>query len=524
VNLGDIMQLGVRIVMRGMDDVRDGFGEVEERAHHMSEALEDGRFELPFLRAYDTLRDVIDAGREAVAVVTELSGIAEAAQWQRLDMSFENLLGSADAAKDVLAELREIGEHSPFDTRSLVDFSRALIATGSDAEGVKNQLHAITDAAAAAGLQTQDVGRMMEALTHLRLTPHPDIREVGELAGLGVRLDKIVSATGKNVNEQQAMRLVQGQTGEKAFQLIVEGMRKAYGGAADKLADKSILGLLQNLHETLEEMALATGNLLLPAATWLVKQFLAVADAIKKVNDVTGGSAGLVLLILGLWRAKNLLIGSVILAISKIRELTSKIAELAVTAEAAALKTGGAAAAEASEAGAAASGGKGVFAFFKGLPALAKSGEAGAKAMEALKAFGPTLLRSVKSPNVVAILADLGLNAIGSAVGGKAGGVLKGVGTGVGWGALGLLAGPEIGVPTMIIGGIIGGILGARKKDDSKAQDTQERIAASTEKAATALVEMHGSMMGGGARGRAVASQIETEYAVARMMSMGYGT
>jgi hypothetical protein len=120
---------------------------------------------------------------------------------------------------------------------------------------------------------------------------------VHEVAELGRYLDlaKVVGAgSGKSVSGPvQAEQVLSGMSGSKAYDTIIRGIQKTYAGAAAGQGGNTLLGLGQNLAESAQLALKPTGDALLPILEGIAKGGVWAASALGKLNEVTGGSAGL---------------------------------------------------------------------------------------------------------------------------------------------------------------------------------------------------------------------------------------
>ncbi len=454
------------------------------------------------------------------------SGVGIAARFQRLEVGFATLLGSAEKARGVLAELRELGAKTDFKTEELIGFSRALLATGSNARTLLPQMQAIVDTAAALGLQTWDVGRMITNLGQIRAVG-PQERDLQELLRMGVNLDKVVgAATGRTLPAGAGMTAIKGMTGEKAFETLIRGMNAAFGGAAARNAG-TFLGVLQNIGETLANSVLPTGRLLLTVLGPLASSLQTVLGWLQQLNEVTGGGAGLIAMTIGLWRAKNLLIGSAIMAATAVRRLTTELEALALAARVAGMPSAGGTAPTGGTAplgGRLAPGGRTSMLPYGGMRnAVRTAGAAGAVRVAGtwLRGMAPKALGAFKVG--WPMLADIGGNLLGNAIGGDFGRIISGTATGIGYGAMVGSFIPGVGTAA---GAVIGGTIGLGKTlwdIYHEHGQAQKQIARNTAQTAAVLKDIKGMSVGGGKRFGTAVAQMEVETALARMMGLQGG-
>jgi hypothetical protein len=519
----ELASMLVRVGITGVSTVESGLSRVDRAVDKTaSKGREAGialeKLQSPLLSAAGAAGSLLAQVTAISAGIMTFSGVGVAARFQRLEQGFANILGNRGAARDLIEDLRKMGASTEFNTEELTGFARLLLATGSTAKGVRRELAALADASAFVGGNTGDVGALAVNLSQIRQAIRPELEDLKQFGTRGISLGRVVgAATGEQMDTGQAIRRLQSMNGQKAFETILTGMEKAFGGSAIRNAG-TLLGVVQNINEAFSTAMLPTGKLLVPVLTSVAMGIKSLGEGIKNVNDATGGTAGLVVLIGGLWKGATLLTGTISGAVTATRALTLALAQYSGVAMGAA---GASAAKNALNpfAGAAA---MGPVSRLGGGRILAGNAAAAAKTgfLPALAGFGKSALGKIGG-GPAAFIASLGLGFAGSKVGGPAGGALSGIGSGMGIGSLGFLVNPVVGAITTVAGGIIGGIKGyfdakaAPKGNDPAAQDMK--------KAADSLrnIELH--VIGGGRRAQRVRGEIEIEAAMGRIFATGIG-
>lgn len=521
----ELASLLVKIGITGVTSVESGLkrvdSAVEKTAKKGGEAgLAFERFESPLLRAAGAAGNLAAQVTAIGAGVALFSGVGIAARFQKLEQGFTNILGSAKAARGLIDDLRRLGASTEFNTEDLVGFSRVLLATGSTAKGVVRELKALADAAAFAWLSTGDVGALSVNLSQIRQAIRPELEDLKQFGTRGISLGKVVgAATGTQMDTGQAIRKLQSMSGAKAAETLISGFEKAFGGSAIRNAG-TLLGVVQNLNEAFGTAMLPTGKILVPVLTGIATGIKFLGEGLRRINEVTGGTAGLVVLISGLWRGASLLTGTIGGAISATRALTAAIAQYSDVATGAAV-TGGAKNALNPFAGAAAVGPVstlgGKITLSGGAAAAAKTG-----ILARIAGFGKSALGKIGG-GPAAFLASVGLGFLGDKIGGVGGGTISGIGQGVGIG--GMIGSLVPGIGTAIgaaVGGLIGGIKGYF--DAKNQQAGNDPVAENTKAMANALRDIRAEIVGNsGRRGQRVTSEINIEAAMGRIFATGIG-
>lgn len=521
----ELASLLVKIGITGVSSVESGLRQVDRavdataRKSHAA-GLEFGHYRAPLLEAAGAAGLLASNMAQVGALVAGASGIGVAARFQKLEGGFANILGSVQQARDLMKEMRALGASTEFNTEELIGYSRVLLATGSTAKGVVRELRAVADAAAFAGLSTADAVALALNLSQIRQAPRPELEDLKQFGTRGLSLDKIVGAAqGKTLASGEGIKILKGgMSGQQAFDTIITGMEKAFGGSAARNAG-TLLGIVQNLNEAFSTAMLPTGKLLVPLLTTVAGGIKSVGESLGRINEVTGGGAGLVIMLTALWRTKNLLIGSIVTAVTATRALTTALQQYAGTA-AATRAIPPAVFAPGVQAGLSTP--QGASNRIGGAFGIRGAISAAGGVLPLLKQFGGKALGFLGKSGIGGIIASLGLGFLGDKVGGKTGGALGGIGTGIGIGSLIGSIVPGIGTAVgAAVGGLIGGIAGYfNSADKPKASDP---VAENTKQMAATLKDIHGELIGGGKRGRRVVGELEIEAIFGRAMATGIG-
>ena len=540
----DLGELALRITIAGQEKVRTGLQQVGhelreagERSEKFAEGLE--RTELPALALLSTIGFLVGGVRELIGALGEFTGVSEAAGYQKLTAQLTFLTGSAREAKEMIADLKETALGLGMNPLALAGYTRVLLNTGSSAREAARQIKALADVSAMGGMGEANIGEAANLLGQIREKPHLRAQAITRLSELGINLRDIVKAqTGHEMSSMQAVSFLGAMRGEKLLETLIGGIEKTYGNAAKTLSDTTALGILQQIGANLQDVLEPTGEMLLPILQDFGAYVKDASEKIRNFNELTGGSAGLTVVMFGLYKAGGLIVGSFVRAGMAIKQLTTAIDRLAVSAYRASLKTGEGEALKdaAGAAGFLPFGGGGKAGFnpdalqaipkFGGLRNAFKVGglrAAGEVGLDFAKGLLPKLGRFAKGAGPLMLL-TIGSELLGDKIGGKGGNVLKNVGEYAGYGALIGTIIPGIGTAVGAgVGALVGAVKGLWENAHQKSVDGQNEVAKNTKKAADALQDIRGHLIGGGARSEFGKSRAEAEMALQRMLAYGVG-
>lgn len=186
-----------------------------------------------------------------------------AADAQQLQLQFESLLGSGDAAAAMIGRINEFAKTTPFQKLGIAEAAKKLLGFGVPAENVIKNLREIGNAAAVTGAplselaliygKVQTRGRLgLEHLMQLQERSVPAIKALAEVTGFAEENIMSMATAGKISAEDLA----------KAFtHLSKEG--NVFSGAMDKLS-KTFKGQLSTLMDNAIALGEQLGAVLLP--------------------------------------------------------------------------------------------------------------------------------------------------------------------------------------------------------------------------------------------------------------------
>lgn len=198
----------------------------------------------------------LGAGMVGVGVAS----VKLAGDMRATEKSFEVLLGSADTAKKMMADLTQFASSTPFSLSGLSDAARQLLAFGYQAKDVKPILQAAGDAAALMGKGTQGVNQITLALSQMQAKGKLAGQEMLQLANSGINGYKYV-AEAMGMTEQQAReKISKGQIDAgQGLTAIVKGMQKEFSGGMESLSQE-IPGMWSTIKDNVNLSLVAIGK------------------------------------------------------------------------------------------------------------------------------------------------------------------------------------------------------------------------------------------------------------------------
>lgn len=223
-------------------------------------------------------------------------GISYNAQIEKYTTGFTNMLGSAQAAQEVMQAIQEDAARTPFDVASLTQANQLLISAGENAEYSRKVINALGDAVSATGGGSAELSRMAANLQQIANVGKAATIDIKQFAYAGINIYQILADyTGKSVQEVQNMTISYDLLSQALIAASEEGGR--YYNAMNTQS-QTLKGRTDTLKDNVSQLAgLLTGNLtsaLGGVISKLNEMVLAAQDAYKLdgwsglIGEITG--------------------------------------------------------------------------------------------------------------------------------------------------------------------------------------------------------------------------------------------
>ena len=188
------------------------------------------------------------------------SGIEYNAQIEKYTTGFTNMLGSAEAAQQVMSQIQEDAAKTPFDVESLTKANQYLISAGENASYARNTIMALGDAVSATGGGNDELNRMSQNLQQIANTGKATAADIKQFAYSGIDVYGILADyTGKSTAEVQNMTI--------SYDLLTQALQAASeeGGRYYNSMDtqsQTMNGRVSTLKDNVKQLSgLLTGDL-----------------------------------------------------------------------------------------------------------------------------------------------------------------------------------------------------------------------------------------------------------------------
>lgn len=211
-----------------------------------------------------------------------VDSIKAAADFEKLNISFETFLGSAEEGTKVLADLQKFSGATPFTGAEVQNAGRALLAFGVDAKNLIPTLTRIGDISAGTGKNFNELAVIYgKARTQGTLFAE-DINQLTE-AGIPIigEFAKQFGVTEDKVKKLGSEGKITFANLEKAFQSLTSEGGK-FAGLTEKLS-QSVAGRFSTLQDNFDQLKISIGTGLLPVAESLIDAFTGFIDGIRAI-------------------------------------------------------------------------------------------------------------------------------------------------------------------------------------------------------------------------------------------------
>ena len=181
------------------------------------------------------------------------SGIDYNAQIEKYTTGFTNMLGSAEAAQQVMSQIQEDAAKTPFDVKSLTKANQYLISAGENASYARNTIMALGDAVSATGGSNDELNRMAQNLQQIANTGKATAVDIKQFAYAGIDVYGILADyTGKSTTEVQNMTISYDLL-TQALQAASEEGGRYYNAMSDLSQTQN--GITNTLKDNVKQLA-----------------------------------------------------------------------------------------------------------------------------------------------------------------------------------------------------------------------------------------------------------------------------
>lgn len=257
------MSKTVAIEIELLDRISGGLDRVNKKMDALKEHSDKAKKGLSGL---ENMSDRLKQSLMGLGLAFSMKGlVAEVAnvrgQFQQLEVAFNTMLGSADKAEALMAQLVRTAAITPFDLEGVAQGAKQLLAYGMEAENVNETLTRLGDIAAGLSMPLNDLVYLYgTTMAQGRLYT----QDLNQFTGRGIpMIEELAKVFG--VAESKVKDLVEaGRVGFPEVQKVIEnltGEGSKFGGLMEEQS-KTITGQISNIEDAIASMYQINANYL----------------------------------------------------------------------------------------------------------------------------------------------------------------------------------------------------------------------------------------------------------------------
>ena len=232
----------------------------------------------------------------------EISGLSIAAEFRGVTGSLEAVLRNSKQTAQVWRELRTLGNQIGVNPATLGGIAAQMIGGGDSPAQVLKDMPRLMDALAYGRVKSADIDPFLFNLQQIKSvgSAKADFTDIREMINRAPGIRSILAA-GFGIENKDLMKTLRGKSmsGDQVYEAILKGSEAMAKGAAAARALSDPLFAVSSLFLTLRQVMEPTGQILVTIGMPFITLGRILANAALKINQWSGGVAGLALLIGG---------------------------------------------------------------------------------------------------------------------------------------------------------------------------------------------------------------------------------
>ena len=226
----------------------------------------------------------LTVGLTAPLTALGVAGVKYNATMEDFEANLTTLLGNADDAKDMLADLKEMANTTPFETTDLLEATQMMLGFGLETDKTRGYLQTLGDISMG---NAEKLKSLTRAFSQIGAAGKATMEDINQMIDAGFNPLQIMSEkTGKSMAELRD----EVSKGEVSFEDIAEAMEDATseGGRYYKSMEKASKTMNGKMSSALDALNTALGDLtesLLPLATKAIEKITDWANAFTELDD-----------------------------------------------------------------------------------------------------------------------------------------------------------------------------------------------------------------------------------------------
>lgn len=166
------------------------------------------------------------------------TGVAYNSMVQSARAAFTTLLGTGEAAEEMLSRISDFAMESPFPRQAFIEATQQMISFGIESDKVIPILGSIQDSVAAFGGGANEIARITDVFSNIQSQGRITGEHLQRLASVGIDAASLLGEQFDMTADEMRDAITSGAIdSEEAIDGLVAGMDEKFGGAAENVRD-----------------------------------------------------------------------------------------------------------------------------------------------------------------------------------------------------------------------------------------------------------------------------------------------
>ena len=269
---------------KGLKSLKSDLNSLEKSTSGISSKLSKGLSSIGNVAA--KAGTALTVGLTTPLIALGTAGVKYNAQMEDFEANLTTLLGNADKAKDMLNDLKEMANTTPFETSDLLEATQMMLGFGLAADKTQGYLQTLGDISMG---NSEKLMSLTRAFSQIGAAGKATMEDINQMIDAGFNPLQIMSeTTGKSMADLRE----EVSAGEVSFEDIAEAMQIATseGGRYYNAMEKASQTMNGKLSTAMDALKTALGELtqsLLPIVTKVVEKITEWANAFANLDKET---------------------------------------------------------------------------------------------------------------------------------------------------------------------------------------------------------------------------------------------
>lgn len=271
-------------IEKGLKSLNSDFKKLEKSTTKITDKLSKGLTSIG--KAATKAGTVLTAGLTTPIIALGTAGVKYNAQMEDFEANLTTLLGDADKAKDMLADLKEMANTTPFETSDLLEATQMMLGFGLQANKTKGYLQTLGDISMG---NNEKLMSLTRAFSQIGAAGKATMEDINQMIDAGFNPLQIISeSTGKSMADLRE----EVSDGKISFEDIANAMQIATseGGRYYNAMEKASQTMNGKMSTAMDALKTALGDLtqsLLPIVTKAVEKITEWANSFTNLDQET---------------------------------------------------------------------------------------------------------------------------------------------------------------------------------------------------------------------------------------------